>query len=588
VGIVDEDVVRVREATDVVAVIAEYTQLKRVGVRFQGLCPFHAERTPSFSVNAEDGLYYCFGCGVGGDIITFVQEKEQLDFVSAVERLAGKAGITLRYTTSGQGEERRRKTQLQDIIAKAVDWYHERLLTAPDAGPARSYLRQRGYDGEIVRSYQLGWAPEGWDELARALRLTDKDLVDTGLGFVNRFGRQQDAFRGRIQFPIFDAQGAAVGFGGRIMPGHDGPKYKNSSESTVYAKSRILYGLHWAKSAIVEADEVIVCEGYTDVIGFAQAGVPRAVATCGTALTEEHVKLLRRFARRVVLAFDADAAGQNAAARFYEWERAHDLDVAVVDMPDGVDPADLAMADPQQLVEVVDHARPFLEFRVDRAIDAVDRSTAEGRARAAERALAMVSEHPDPLVRDQYVMTVASRCHFEPDLIRSMLQEGSSPRRQEQKAATSRPAPNRDSAELEVLRLAVHRGDEVLDMLVPDLFVDPMAATVYDLFCKFPSLHDVIEHGGPEVGDLVQRLAVEQSAADPLDVVALLWRRYLQGQMDEYRARARTADGATESQLLRDFEWFRLQLEALQDPEQKASTVEGLLGWVLEETEDDS
>ena len=583
-GIVDEDVVRVRETTDVVAVISEYTQLKRVGLRFQGLCPFHAEKTGSFSVNAEDGLYYCFGCGVGGDIITFVQEKEQLDFVAAVEMLANKANISLRYTTSGQGEVRRRKAILQETIGKAVEWYHQRLLTSADAGPARSYLRQRGYDGEIVRQYRIGWAPEGWDLLAKALKVSDEDLTDSGLGFINRFGRQQDAFRGRIQFPIFDAQGEAVGFGGRIMPGHDGSKYKNSSESVVYAKSRVLYGLHWAKTSIVQADEVIVCEGYTDVIGFDLAGAGRAVATCGTSLTDEHVKLLRRFARRVVLAFDADAAGQDAAARFYEWERAHDLDVAVVDMGSGVDPADLAQSDPGRLVQAVAEARPFLEFRVDRAINGVDRSTAEGRAKAAERAIAMVAEHPDPLVRDQYVMMVASRCQFEPDLIRSMLARGGQPGRVERPDGR-RQVASRDTAELEVLRLAVHGGAEVLDLLVPDLFVDPLCATVYDLFCKFTSLHDVIEHGGPEVAEFVQRLAVEESTAELLDVVALLWRGYLGRRMDEYRSRAREATGDASAQLARDFEWFRLQLEQLQDPDQKAPTVESLLGWVLDETE---
>lgn len=584
-GIVDEDVVRVREATDVVAVIGEYTQLKRSGMRFQGLCPFHAERTPSFSVNAEDGLFYCFGCGVGGDIITFVQDKEQLDFVSTVERLANKAGITLRYTSTGQGEERRRKAVLQEALARAADWYHRRLLEAPDAGPARSYLRQRGYDGDMVRRYQIGWAPEGWDLLARALRLSDEDLTDSGLGFLNRFGRQQDAFRGRVLFPIYDPQGAAVGFGGRILPGGDGPKYKNSSESGVYAKSRVLYGLHLAKTAIVEADEVIVCEGYTDVIGFDVAGVGRAVATCGTALTDEHVKLLRRFARRVVLAFDADAAGQNAAARFYEWERAHDLDVAVAALPAGVDPADLARDQPEALAQAVEGARPFLEFRVDRAIDAVDRSSAEGRAKAAEQALAMVAEHPDPLVRDQYVMTVASRCQFEPDLIRSMLRDGPRPGRAAAPSQPKRPA-ERDSAELEVLRLAIPLGAEVLDLLIPDLFTDEICGTVYDLLCKYPSLHDVIEHGGPEVAEFVQRLSVEQSNADPLDVVALLWRGYLQREMDACRARARQATGEDAAEVARDFEWFRRELEALQDPDQKASTVRGLLGWVLEQTEE--
>lgn len=576
---------RVREVTDAVAVVSEYTQLKRVGLRYQGLCPFHSEKTGSFSLNAQEGLYHCFGCGVGGDMITFVQEKELVDFVAAVEWLAAKAGITLRYTTSGQGEVRRRKAILQDAIAKAAKWYHQRLLTSSDAGPARSYLRQRGYDGEVVRQFQIGWAPEGWDLLARSLRISDEDLTDSGLGFMNRFGRQQDAFRGRIVFPIFDPRGEAVGFGGRIMPGNDGPKYKNSAESTVYAKSRVLYGLHWAKTAIVAADEVIVCEGYTDVIGFATAGAGRAVATCGTALTEEHVKLLRRFARRVVLAFDADAAGQNAAARFYEWERAHDLDVAVVDLPAGVDPGDLAQDDPERLVAAVAEARPFLEFRVDRAIAGVDRSTGEGRAKAAERALTMVAEHPDPLVRDQYVMLVASRCQFEPDLIRSMLRQGPQPSRSGGQVVTRRTS-NRDTAELEALRLVVHRGEEMLELLVPDLFVDQLCGTVYSLLCKFPSLHDVIEHGGPEVGEFVQRLSVEESTADPMDVVALLWRSYLGRQMDDYRSRAREAEGSASAELAKDFEWFRLQLEDLQEPERRASVVKSLLGWVLEDSEE--
>ena len=585
-GIVDEDIARVREATDFVAVVSEYTQLKRVGRRFVGLCPFHAEKTGSFSVNGEEGLYHCFGCGVGGDVISFLQEKEQLDFVGAVERLAHKAGVTLRYTDSGQGEDRRRKAQLHDVLGTAVEWYHRRLLTSDDAGPARSYLRRRGYDGETVRRYQIGWAPDGWDVLAKALRLSNDDLTESGLGFLNRFERQQDSFRGRVMFPIFDAQGSAVGFGGRVLPGTDGPKYKNSSESAVYAKSRVLYGLHWMKQAIVEANEVIVCEGYTDVIGFAQAGVGRAVATCGTALTDDHVKILRRFAGRVVLAFDADAAGQNAAARFYEWEKTHDLDVAVVNLPGGVDPADLARDDPEALVAAVDDARPFLEFRVDRAIDRVDRSTAEGRARAAEQALAMVAEHPDPLVRDQYVMTVASRCQFEPDLIRSMLRDGPRPTTVD-KAAGVRAQPVRDTPELEALRLAVHRSDEILELLVPELFADPLCATVYDLLGKFPSLHDVIDNGGPEVGEMIQRLSVEESDADPVDVSSLLWMRYVERQIERCRLDARTAtDDAEVFDLAQEQSWFKLQLADLREPQHKAAAVEGLLTWMREDTEE--
>ena len=587
-GIVDEDIGRVRQASDIVAIIGQYTQLRRVGRRFQGLCPFHAERSPSFSVNAEEGLYYCFGCGVRGDVITFVREKEQLDFVGAVEWLANKANVNLRYTDAGGGEERRRRVKLQESVANAVEWYHDRLLTSDDAGPARSYLRSRGFDAETVRRFQVGWAPDRWDALARSLRLSDADLTDSGLGFINRRGRQQDAFRNRIVFPVFDAQGAAVGFGGRILPGGDGPKYKNSSESTIYAKSRLLYGLNWAKTSVVEANEVVVCEGYTDVIGFAMAGMARAVATCGTALTEEHVKLLRRFARRVVLAFDADAAGQNAAARFYEWEQTHDLDVAVADLPEGVDPGDLAQSDPDRLIKAVAAARPFLEFRVERELDRGDLQTAEGRARAADRALAMVREHPDALVRDQYAVSVASRCRLEVDLVRTRLDQApADPGRGEPARPPRRPArDHRDSPELEALRLAVHRPDELDGLIVPELFADELLAATYQLLGRCQGLHEVIDSGGPEVAELVQRLSVEESQADPVDVAARLWTPYLERQMAELTAAQATADLDRLRELGPEQTWLRLRLEEIAEPTQQAGAIAQLLAWMGEPQKD--
>ncbi|MEM7274640.1 MAG: DNA primase [Actinomycetota bacterium] len=603
-GIVDEDIGRVRDASDIVAVISQYTQLRRVGRRYQGLCPFHAEKSPSFSVNAEEGLYYCFGCQVRGDVITFVREKEQQDFVGAVEWLANKAGVQLRYTDAGQGEERKRKAKLQDAVSRAVDWYHDRLLTADDAGAARGYLRQRGFDGEMVRKYRIGWAPDAWDALAKSLRLSNQDLTDAGLGFVNRRGRQQDAFRNRVLFPVFDAQGAAVGFGGRILPGGDGPKYKNSSESSVYAKSRVLYALNWSKTDIVANDEVVVCEGYTDVTGMASAGIERAVATCGTALTEDHVKLLRRFARRVVLAFDADAAGQNAAARFYEWERAHDLDVAVADLPPGVDPGDLSRDDPARLVTAVEEARPFLEFRVERILRAGDFDSVEGRVRVGEEALAAIREHPNPEVRDSYAMMVASRCRLDEGRIRALAAQaapldgaevaasaGSGGRRSNGRAAT---AVLDESPEIEALKLAVHRRDEIQSLLVAELFVDDLCATVYDLLGRNDSLHEVIGAGGPEVAELVQRLSVEDSPADPVDVAAQLWRPYLERLVAESRSdtKARMAAASPDEQIeiMRNANleqtWLLAMLERIREPAQQAGAIADLLVWVGDLAED--
>lgn len=584
-GIMDEDVVRVREAADLVAVVTQYTQLRRVGRRWTGLCPFHAERSASFSVNGEMGVYYCFGCGAKGDAITFVREKEQVDFVGAVEWLANRSGITLRYTDHNEGAERRRRTELHETLGRAVEWYHDRLMTAPDAGAARRYLRQRGYDGEVARRFGLGWAPEGWDELTRALRLSAEDLTDSGLGFVNGRGRRQDAFRGRLLFPIFDAEGRALGFGGRILPGGDGPKYKNSAESAVYAKSRVLYGLHWAKGGIVEADEVVVCEGYTDVIGFTLAGVPNAVATCGTALTEDHVRTLRRFARRVVLAFDADAAGQNAAARFYEWEKAHDIDVAVADLPAGVDPGELAGSDPERLRASVGGARSFLSFRLARVLDGSELGTAEGRARAAAAALAVVSEHPDPLVRDQYVMEIADRCRLEPDRVRVLLDQGVA-------GADAPPVParrrrtERDTAELEALKLMVHRREEVARLLVPELFDDERCAAAYDVLARTEGLHGAVELAGPELAELLQRLAVEETEAEPIDVVALLWKAWLERAIAACVVEGRQADLASFAPLSARQSWYKHKLEEVSDPHRRTPAVEGLLAWMADGPEE--
>jgi DNA primase len=530
-GIVDEDIQRVRDAVNLRDIVSQYLQLKRVGRRWVGLCPFHAEKTGSFNVNEENGLFKCFGCGIGGDSITFVREIEHLDFVGAVEWLAGKAGITIRYTERREDEGRKRRGVLLDAMAKAVAWYHERLLHGADAGTARGYVRSRGLDGDAVRQYQLGWAPNGWDELARALRFPDDVLVESGLGFLNRRGAQTDAFRERLLFPILDVNGDPVAFGGRLLPGGDGPKYKNSPGSAIYDKSKVLYGLSWAKSDVVNADEAIVCEGYTDVIGFAAAGVPRAVATCGTALTEEHLRLLRRFARRVVLAFDADAAGQNAAARFYQWERELELDVAVAALPAGVDPGELAYQDPGALQKSVVDAMPFLGFRVDRVLAAASLQSPEGRARAAEQALAVIAEHPSELVRDQYVMQVADRCRLDPDQLRARLRAPRAVR-----VAPVRPsvAATRiwlpDSPEVNALLALIHAPDAVDELLMQDpeltesMFTDLKNLAAFRALASTATIEAAMSAADPGAADLLLQLSVADFDGDPHDAVASLVR----------------------------------------------------------------
>ena len=316
-GIVDEDIARVREATDIVGLIGERLALKRSGRRFVGLCPFHGEKTPSFSVNADLGLFHCFGCQESGDAITFVRKLDGLDFVEAVERLAARAGITLRYDSSATSKDRQRRERLSATVGAAIDFYHRLLLQDPQGGRARNYLRSRGFDGDAARQFVLGWSPDGFDVLSRHLydlKFSRDDIVAAGLAFVNRAQKAQDSFRGRLMFPIYDRAGVPVGFGGRTLT-DDGPKYKNTAETELYHKSRLLYGLNWAKAEVGARDEVVICEGYTDVMGFALAGVPNAVATCGTALTDDHVQILKAFTHKIVLAYDADSAGQSAAEK---------------------------------------------------------------------------------------------------------------------------------------------------------------------------------------------------------------------------------------------------------------------------------
>ena len=427
-GIVDEDVQRVHDDADIVDVIGRYVALKKTGRQFMALCPFHGEKTPSLSVSPDKGVFYCFGCQRHGDAISFVREIEGLDFVGAVEHLADRAGITLRYSEADGGRSRRRRNDILRALDMAAAFYHERLMNGSDAGPARAYLRDRGYDRETVERFRLGWAPDEWDGLHRHLSSrsgapASAVLDAAGLVFTNQRQRRQDSFRARVMFPISDVNDAVVGFGGRMLPGGRPPKYKNSADGEVYNKSRILYGLNWAHGDIVAHDEVVVCEGYTDVIGFRRSGISRAVATCGTALTDEHVKLLTRFAHRIVLAFDADSAGRAAADRFHEWERSYDVQVYVAGLPDGTDPGELAQQDPDRLALAVEDAVPFLAYRVDRALAGGRLHEAEGRARAAEEALALVAAHPDPLVRDQYVVAVAERLGFEPGQLRHLASE---------------------------------------------------------------------------------------------------------------------------------------------------------------------
>ncbi len=580
-GIQDDDIERLRSTVSIVDTIQQYVALKRVGRNWVGLCPFHAERSGSFNVREETGRYKCFGCQAAGDVFTFIQEIEHLDFPGAVEHLAAKAGMQLTYTSTGQSKERARRKELTEAMDRAVEWYHQRLLDDPAARPARDYLRRRGLAGDVARQFKIGWAPDDWDALSRDLAVPPAVLQDIGLAFRNKRNKMQDSFRARVMFPIFSESGEALAFGGRILPGSDDPaKYKNSAETAIYSKSKTLYGLNWAKADIARADQVVVCEGYTDVIGFHRAGVPRAVATCGTALTEEHVRLLKRYASKVVLAFDADAAGQGAAERFYEWEQKHAVEVSVAALPPGKDPGELAQSDPEALGRSVASSVPFLGFRLQRTLHARAAETPEQRARLAEEAMAVVNEHPNPNVRKLYAGEVAARVGLPvADLVRLAERGLKHPSIQ---VATSRPRARMENAEFAALVLLVQDWNSIAPWLVESLFDDDANRMAFLALAEsggdFPAALDLV---APDAREVLERAAVADLNLVPeveaRTLIAAAVRR-------ELRLRAGLIDRAA----IDDDRQARLDVEALADPDRQRAqaAAESLLGWLNRRSEE--
>jgi DNA primase len=580
VAIADDDIERLRSTVSIVDVVGQFVSLRKVGRNWVGLCPFHAERTPSFNVREETGRYKCFGCDQSGDVFTFVQQHEHLDFVGAVEFLAAKAGIQLTYTSSGQSRERARRKRLVAAMAAAVEWYHDRLLHDPASRLARDYLRARGLHGDVARTFKLGWAPDDWDALARGSGIEAELLRETGLAFTNRGNRLQDALRARVLFPIFSDTGEAVAIGGRILPGSADPaKYKNSPETPIYSKSKTLYGLNWAKAEIAASDEVVVCEGYTDVIGFHRVGIARAVATCGTALTEDHVRLLKRYANRVVLAFDADAAGQGAAERFYEWEQKYQVQVAVARLPGGRDPGELAERDPESLVRSVSSAAPFMQFRLQRVYDGVTARTPEDRARLAERAMAVVNEHPDPDRRRIYAGEVAAEVGLPvADLARVAAQRSRRPTI----VAPTRPAVWRENAEFAAVATLAQDWDSIAGWLVEELFYDDANRRAFlALAATGGNLDTAIEAADPDAREVLARAAVADldvdAEAEARNLIAAAARRELASR-----------NATTDPDRIREDRDARLHLEELATVNAGAGSAEWLLGWLHRRMEERS
>ncbi len=427
----EETIQEIRERTDIVEVVSSYLPLKRSGANHLGLCPFHGEKTPSFNVNSTRQIFHCFGCGVGGNVFAFLMRIEGLSFPEAVRRLGERVGVEIPEEEMSPAEQRRREEEerLTRINEVASAFYQQILLEAPEGAPARSYLRQRGYDGEAARRFRLGYAPDSWDALAKHLAQKgfDPALARDRLGLLRpgREGRSDiDLFRRRLLFPIFDLRGQVAAFGGRVLDDAL-PKYINSPESPLYHKGRILFGLYQAREAMRREGSGIVVEGYFDQLALARAGFDNAVASCGTALTEEHARLLKRYCDKLLLLFDQDSAGQKATFRAMDVLLAAGLPAAVVALDPGEDPDSfLARRGVEEFRIRLAAARPVLEVFIEQAL-AAEEPGISGQVRAVELILAKLRLLPSEIERSLYLQDLSRRTGLDTALLARKL--GGSP-----------------------------------------------------------------------------------------------------------------------------------------------------------------
>lgn len=416
-----EDIRLVREAARLDEIVSEHVTLRTAGVgTMKGLCPFHDEKTPSFTVRPQVGFFHCFGCGEGGDVISFVQKIEQLSFVEAVQHLAAKTNITLRFTEGSADYEPNERRRIMEANTAAAAFFEEQLL-APHARPGRDFLRAKGFDRAAAERFGVGFAPAGWDGLVSYLRgkgFTREELIAAGLVSTGKNGeRTFDRFRGRVVWPIRDVTGSVIGFGARKLLEEDqGPKYLNTPETKVYKKSHVLYGLDLAKKTIAAESRAAVVEGYTDVMASHLAGVSCAVATCGTAFGEHHAKVLSRMlgtrdvmTGEVVFTFDGDAAGRKAALRTFDLDEQFVARSFVATGPDGLDPNDIRVQRGDDAVRALFEAKqPVYEFVVRSRLERWDLGSIEGRAQALLDVAPVLAAIQHDVARDGYVQKIAS------------------------------------------------------------------------------------------------------------------------------------------------------------------------------------
>jgi DNA primase len=493
-----ETVERVKAAADIVEIVSAHTDLRRQGERFVGLCPFHEERTPSFSVDPREKLYYCFGCEAGGDVFRFVEEKEGLSFPEAVERLGERYGVEVeRESEDPRAEEaRRRRERLWELLERTAAFYVSFLWESAKAGKARTYLAGRGLGEEVLRGFGVGFAPSAWDQvLTRGQRAgySVEEMRAAGLVQRGQKGGFYDRFRKRITFPVRDPRGRVLGFGARGMGAEArGPKYLNSPEGDLFKKSRTLFGIDRARAAIARRGRAVVVEGYTDVLALHQAGIEESVAVMGTAITPDQLALLSGHAEEVVLAMDADRAGEDAMIRAQRVAGARRMRLRVAAMPEGEDPADLLADGPaDQVAALLDGAVDLPAFQVEAAIVRADLASPADRDRALDEvAPVLAAMDPDSVSRQELVRRVADRLDTNAGLVtRRVDREGAAGRKPgprpgvaataAKRAEPERPLSARERRARALIAMCIGspgEGKEYLERLTPEHLSSPLTA----------------------------------------------------------------------------------------------------------------
>jgi DNA primase len=580
---------RVRDAVDMVELVSHKTDLRRAGTRWSGLCPFHDERTPSFSVNPAEKLYYCFGCGEGGDAFKFVQQTEAVEFQEAVELLADRYNVRVEHEDEDPRAEqrRRRRERLMQLLDRAAGFYCNYLWDSSEAAAARDYLTSRDLSEEILREFRVGYSPSAWDRMlvgARQSGFSEEELMAAGLAQRGKNGGLYDRFRGRIMFPLADARGRVLGFGARQMAEGRGPKYLNTSENDLYHKGRQLFGIDVARKEAMRTGRFVVVEGYTDVLALHQAGIREAVAIMGTAMTQEQLAELAKVGdstRRgtVFLALDADRAGRDAMLRAARLAEDRGVDLRVVDMPEGTDPADLVGRDgADSFAERMDRAVPMIEFQVRRVLADADLETPSGRDQALGEARKLISAVPErTATRDALVREAADVLNMPAYHVHEALTTRSTPAGVDPGPASKQPAePVRGAdaspgelalrAEREFLTASLSSGDlgrSYLSRATDDHFSSPLFARARGhLLTQFDEPLDNVPEDDPALGALVTDVAFAAQERTPTEEPAL---RMNLLQLEQRRLRRQIGQASREGDHPRQTELAAEEQKVLQE-----------------------